>query len=69
MSKNNAYPIIESERAKSGMTRSDLCEKLGVTLVTYQRWQRGSKLPVDKALELSKLFNVTLDYLVGRKAE
>ena len=61
------FPNIEAERARSGMTKSELAKKLGVTADTLKNWQNGrTEVPVSKLVSLADLFGVTTDYLLSR---
>ncbi len=61
------YPNIEAERARNGMSKAELAEKLNVSNATLNNWQNGTtELPIRKLVELSDLFHVSSDYLVGR---
>ncbi len=59
-------PIIEAERIRHQMSRDDLAQKLGVSKRTLSNWQSGvTELPLSKLMILSKLWNCSLDYLLG----
>lgn len=61
------YPNIEAERARNGMSKAELAKKLNVSNATLNNWQNGTtELPIKKLVELSDLFHVSSDYLVGR---
>lgn len=61
------YPNLEAERARRGMTQSDLSALLGVSPKTYQNWQTGkTELPTSKLCKLADIFKTTTDYLLGR---
>ena len=55
------YPNIDAERARNGMSKAMLAEKLGVSYSTF----KSTDIPASKVIELSKMFNVTSDYLLG----
>ena len=60
------YPNIDAERACNGMSKAMLAEKLGVSYSTFKSWMTGkTDIPASKVIELSKMFNVTSDYLLG----
>ena len=47
-----------------GMTQEDLAEKLSVSRQTISKWEMDAANPeMDKALELCKVFNCSLDNL------
>ena len=58
---------IEAERSRNGMTKTQMAEKLGVSLNTYNAYIKGAVMPSDKLLLLANLFNVSCDYLLERK--
>lgn len=60
------YPNIEAERARHNLTRLELSKSLSVSRATYSNWQNGkSEIPGAVIIAMSKLFNVTSDYLLG----
>lgn len=64
------YPNIEAERARIGMTKEGLAKNLGVSLGTLKNWQsKKTEIPVSKLVAMASLFNVTTDYLLGRKTD
>ena len=49
---------------RTGMTQETLAEKLGVSRQTISKWEMDAANPeMDKALELCRIFNCTLDQL------
>lgn len=61
------YENIEAERARLGMSKQELADRLGVSRKTYFNWQKGkSEISVSKLNNLCDLFCVTADYLLGR---
>lgn len=54
---------IQKLRLKSKMTQFELAEKLNYSDKTISKWERGESSPEPETmLELSKLFNVKIDY-------
>ena len=54
---------IQTLRIKSKMTQYELAEKLNFSDKTISKWERGESSPEPETmLELSKLFNVKIDY-------
>lgn len=52
-------------RKRSGMTQSDLAEKLDVSRQAVSRWEMGTARPeLENLVALSELFGVTLDHLL-----
>jgi transcriptional regulator with XRE-family HTH domain len=58
---------IRLERKKSKLTQKQLAEKLGVSDSTLSYWERGDFEPDSESLlKLANIFDVTVDYLLGR---
>lgn len=60
-----AYPNIEAERARLGMTKDELAKQLKVSRKTYYNWVTSGNIPQSKLEEMATLFSVTTDYLLG----
>ena len=57
---------IQSLRLKHNMTQKDLSESISVSVVSIGGWENGTRKPSAEAIiALSKIFNVTTDYLLG----
>lgn len=53
-------------RKSNGWSQEDLAEKMNVSRQAISRWENGTALPdSNNILQLSKLFNVTADYLLN----
>lgn len=53
-------------RGQNKMSQGDLAEKLEVSRQSVSKWETGASVPeLDKLIMMSKLFNITLDELVG----
>lgn len=53
-------------RKSNGWSQEDLAEKINVSRQAISRWENGTALPdSNNILQLSKLFNVTADYLLN----
>ena len=49
-------------------TQQDVANKLGIRYQSYQAYESGKAVPsLQNFLKLAELFDVSLDYLVGRK--
>ena len=60
------FPNIDAERARKGMSRIRLAQKLGVSYSTLKNWMKGAtEIPSSKVVEMAELFNCTTDYLLG----
>ena len=56
-------------RTKSGLTQNEIANKLGVSGQTILNWENGIYEPkINQLIQLADLFNVSIDYLVERKA-
>lgn len=57
--------LIELRKTK-GWSQEDFAEKLDVSRQAISRWENGTALPdAQNILRISKLFNVTVDYLLN----
>lgn len=62
------YPSINAEMARNSLTNKTLAEKIGVSEKTVSNWRCGrTDIPSVKLVEMSRLFGVTTDYLLGVK--
>lgn len=53
-------------RKENGWSQEDLAERLNVSRQAISRWENGTALPdAQNILQISKLFNVTTDYLLN----
>lgn len=51
-------------------TQAFVADKIGVARTTYTAYENGTKLPpIDTLLSIAQLFNVSIDYLIGRTNE
>ena len=57
---------IASKRKEMGLTQEALGEQLGVSRQAIYKWETDAALPeIDKLIILSRLFGVTVDWLLG----
>ncbi len=55
-------------RKRYGFSQEALAEKMGVSRQAVSKWERGESTPdTDTLIELAKLYEVSLDELVGHK--
>ena len=55
---------IAAVRQKNKLTQEEIAEKLGISRQSVQKWESGLSYPsIDKLVSLSKLLNVSIDYL------
>lgn len=58
--------IIKELRVESGITQSELADKLGCKRQKIADWEREKASPsINDLIPLSKVFNVSIDYLMG----
>ena len=64
------FENIRSLRIDNGMTQKQVAEVLGVSQNTYSQYEIGVlNYPVDALVKLADLYNVSVDYLLGRTNE
>jgi len=57
---------LMSLRKQRGWSQEELGDRIGVTRQTVSKWEMGQSTPeLDKLVELSRLFGLSLDQLVG----
>lgn len=56
---------IEAERGRLQMTKSQMCDALGVTLKTYNSYIRGAMIPSTVLEGLREMTGRSIDYLLG----
>lgn len=57
---------VTALRKAQGWSQEDFAEKLNVSRQAVSRWENGTALPdAQNILQISKLFNVTTDYLLN----
>lgn len=54
-------------RSSRNFTQREVCKSLRIAERVYQRWEAGQTPSIQKLVLLADFFNVSLDYLVGRK--
>ncbi len=64
------YDRIKQLRVESGYSQSDIAKKLGISRSSVNAWEMGLSTPTTPyIIELSKLFHVTTDYLLGIESQ
>ena len=59
---------LKELRKQFGLTQKQVAEHLGVIYQTYQAYEIGTNIPpVKNLVKLAELYDVSLDYLVGKK--
>lgn len=61
---------LKELRKLNNLTQRQISLKLGITERNYQRYEIGEGLPkLSTLIELANIFNVSLDFLVGREGQ
>ena len=64
------FERMKELRGECGETQAEVAEAVGMTTRQYQRYEAGSQKPgLDYLMALADHFDVSLDYLTGRKDE
>ena len=59
---------IKDIRVRRNLTQAQVANALGVSPVVYSRYETGSRQPsIEIIMQLADLFDVTVDYLLGRQ--
>lgn len=56
-------------REEMGLSQGELAKELGISRTAYVKYETGESKPMRKLQELSDLFNVSIDYLLGNDIE
>ena len=56
---------IEAERGRLQLTKSQMCEKLGITWKTYNNYINGGPIPSTILERLKDMTGQSMDYLLG----
>ena len=59
------YVNIDVERARNKMSLEELSKAIGVERKTVYSWQQSGKIPATALMKMSKIFNCSIDYLLG----
>ena len=63
----NINKSIKIARIMAGMTQKDVCKKIFTCQATLCHYETSRRVPLDMAIQLADLYNISLDELVGRK--
>ena len=64
------FENIRSLRIDNGLTQKQVAQVLGVSQNTYSQYEIGVlNYPVDALMKLADLYEVSVDYLLGRTNE
>ncbi len=59
---------LKELRLNERLTQRDMAEKLGLSQPSYIRYENGSSEPSQENLvKIADIFDVSIDYLLGRK--
>ena len=60
------FQRLENLRIDNDCTQAEIANFLGCQREVYRRYEKGTRqIPVDMLIQLSKFYNVSIDYLVG----
>jgi transcriptional regulator with XRE-family HTH domain len=61
---------LQKLRKSRGLTQEEFSEIMNVSRQAVSKWESGQSLPeIDKLIEISDYFGVTIDYLIREEAE
>lgn len=61
---------LQALRKQHNMSQEQLAEQMNVTRQAISKWEQGESTPdIDNLVRLSKVFNVTIDYLIKDEPE
>lgn len=61
---------LKFARMKKGLTQKQLAELMNVEYATISRWETGvNNISSNKLIQLSKILDVSVDYLLGLEGE
>lgn len=62
------YPNIRNLRKDNNKTQEELAAYLNMTQTNYSKYELGKiNIPIEVFIKLADYYDVTIDYLVGRK--
>lgn len=57
---------LKGLREEAGMTQKEVAAKLGINSVTYMHYEKSQRQPsLSMLADMAKLFDVSVDYLLG----
>lgn len=58
---------LKTLRLEKKLTQKQIADKLKISQPSYAQWEKGTKTPnLERLQELSKILNVSTDYLLGK---
>jgi len=63
--------VLEDLRKEAGLTQEDLANQTGISINSIRSYEKNQNMDVSltNLLKFARFFNVSLDYLAGKKAE
>ena len=65
MNKQSTSTILKSLRESRGYSQQQVAELLNVERTTYVKYESGAINPTRKLTDIAKLYNVSVDFLLG----
>lgn len=67
MSASDFKDVLRMLRMERGWSQNDLAERIHSTKSTVSNWEQGTRVPkIEKLEEIADLFNVDIDFLLGK---
>lgn len=60
---------VRVARGKRGLSQSELAKMVGVSTVSIQKWESGTKAKAGNLVRLADALDVTIDFLTGKYLE
>ena len=61
------YKRVRDLREDNDLTQSEVAKRLNMKQPQYHRYEKGIRdIPTDVLIELSELYNVSIDYILGQ---
>lgn len=61
------YPRIRNLREDADLTQTQLAKQLGMSQTGYSKYETGENdIPTAILIRLSKIYNVSIDYILGQ---
>lgn len=52
---------LKAWRSAKGMSRQQLADRLGVSMITIKRWEDGTKMPVTMAVDACRVLDIDIN--------
>ena len=64
---DSMYPRIRNLREDADLTQTQLAKQLGMSQTGYSKYETGENdIPTAILIRLSKIYNVSIDYILGQ---